>query len=398
MILLKDTTETLEILTSASVSIDYSISFVDVGTAVFTPSTSEGNIATATTTSVVSAPSAALQRQIKLISVRNRSSSAAQQVTFKKDISGTEYWITPTYTLGAGEMLQYMDGDGWKVLGVNGAEKLQPVAQEGYTGNSVYFFKTGTAAEAAGNFYCWAKDAGLPGVWAPGTPGLTGRATDGTAAPDAGCLPYKNATSGINYLTRSTVSMTVAGHFFLKDVLWVNSGIVVTNVTAQTINSVAFPARDMDGSSDGRGVGIGLLVTTATTNAALIANMTVEYTNSAGTPTRTATVGAAAPMAFPQSAVIGTFVPFFLHAGDEGVRSIQSITLGTSLLTGAVSLIAYRVIDSQAVMLANIGGPEGALNTTPGVRLYDGSCMLPFNLASATTATTVRGTINIMER
>ena len=35
-----------------------------------------------------------------------------------------------------------------------------------------------------------------------------------------------------------------------------------------------------------------------------------------------------------------------VQAGDLGVQSVQSITLGTSLVTGAVSLILYRLIDA----------------------------------------------------
>lgn len=397
MILLKETTETLEILTSSTASIDYSIAYVDITTSAFTPSTNEGNISTATTTTVLSAPAASTQRQIKLISVRNRSTTTAQQVTFKKDISATEYYITPTYTLSAGDTLMYTDGQGWKIFDVNGVEKIRSAEFAGYNGFTRSFYKTGTAAEAVGNYYCYAKDTGNPGAFAVGTPGLAGRTTDGTTTTDAGCIPFANPATGSNYLTKFSAATSVATHLFLRDVMWVNSGIVVTTTTAQTINSVAFPARDVNGSTNGEGVYIGLLVTTATTNAALNSTMTVSYTNSDGTAGRTATVGTGID-SFPATAVIGTFVHFKLQAGDRGVRSIQSITLAVSLTAGAVSLIAYRDIDSQPMILANVGTPSGVPIQNPGIRLYNGSCLIPFSLASATTLNVITGTISVMER
>jgi len=397
MILLKATTETLEILTSQAVSIDYSIAYVDITTTTFAPSTNEGNISTATTTTVLSAPSASTQRQVKLITVRNRSTTTAQQVTFKKDISATEYYITPTFTLSAGDTLQYIDSQGWKVFDVNGVEKVSATTFAGYKGITKSFYKVGTASEAIGNYYCYSKDTGNPGAWVIGTPGLAGRTTDGTTTTDAGCIPYTNPVTGSNYLTKFSGATSVATHLFLRDILWVNSGLVVTTTTAQTINSVAFPARDDNGSTNGEGVYIGLLVTTATTNAALNSTMTVSYTNSDGTAGRTATVGTAID-SFPATAVIGTFVPFKLQAGDRGVRSIQTITLAVSLTAGAVSLIAYRDIDSQPMILANVGTPSGVPIQNPGVKLYNGSCIFPFSLASATTLNVITGTLNIMER
>ncbi len=123
MILLKATTETLELLTSSTADVDYSISYADITTTTFSPSTSEGKIVTATTTTVLSAPAASTQRQIKLITIANRHASTSNNVTIKKDISGTEYYLTPTITLLAGESMQYMDGQGWIYYSVTGAIK-----------------------------------------------------------------------------------------------------------------------------------------------------------------------------------------------------------------------------------------------------------------------------------
>jgi len=66
-------------------------------------------------------------------------------------------------------------------------------------------------------------------------------------------------------------------------------------------------------------------------------------------------------------------VPFDLAAGDAGVRSIQSVTFGTSLAAGAVHMILYRPIASVAVTLANAGAAIDFL-TSGGPRLFDNSC------------------------
>lgn len=265
----------------------------------------------------------------------------------------------------------------------------------GYDGYPISFYKSGTAPEAAGRFYSWGKDAGYPGAWAPGTPGLSGRATDGTAAADLGCLPYKNATTGSNYLAAFSATASVACQLYLIDVLWVNSGIAVATLTAQTINSVTFPARDRDGSTNGVDVQVGILVTAATTNAGAITGTTLSYTNSGGTGSRTGTITAVG--GFPATGVVGTLVPFELAAGDVGVRSIQSITLTTSYAGGSISLVAYRKIAAASCLLANVGS-AGAVYVPPGVKLYNGSCLMPIGLMSATTATVISGMASIVER
>lgn len=278
-------------------------------------------------------------------------------------------------------------------LKVSGTVSIDNLAGAGISGLNVFVYKIGTTPEAAGQFYCWAKDSGQPGAWAPGTPGLNGRVTDGTTATDNGCLRVPNASVGTNYLSQISLATTVACFLNIFDIVWINSGAVVTTTTAQAITTPTFPARDANGSSNGEGYGIGLLVTTATTNAAAITNMTVSYTNQDGVAGRTATLAS-----FPATAVIGTVVLFRLAAGDTGVRSIQSHTLGTSLVAGAVSLFVYAGVISQSSATANAGGPALTNSIDPGPKLYNGVCLLPVGLMAAATATTLVGTLVVTER
>lgn len=391
MITLDATTDKLELLTTTTNSTDYYASYADHTTTTFALGQSDGNVAAIGTVDLVVAPAASTQRQIKLISICNRGTSA-QTVTVKLDVSGTERYLTPNVVLQSGEVLYYVDGEGWFTVD-NVCRRKEAVRDaQGILGSAHGYYKVGTAAEAVGSWYSWSKDTGSPGAWAPGAPGLVGRATDGTAVADAGCIPIINPATGANYLTGHIDVRSVAGATFLYDVLWVNTGLVVTTTTAQAVNSVAWPARDINGSTNGEGVYIGMLVTTATTNAAAIANTTMSYTNSAGVAGRTATMAS-----FPATAVVGTFVWFQLQAGDTGVRSIQSITLGTSRVAGALSILACRALTAVPNPVANVGS-AAPIDQNTGIRLFNGTCALLFGIASATTATSISGVVNVSER
>ena len=50
MIILKATTESIQIVTTTAAAIDYSVTYADIVTTSFTPSTNEGKITTATNT------------------------------------------------------------------------------------------------------------------------------------------------------------------------------------------------------------------------------------------------------------------------------------------------------------------------------------------------------------
>lgn len=387
-IVLTTTSHTLELTTSGTSNIDYQVVYFDeTASGAGTTSLSTGKITTATTTTILTAPAGSTTRTVVSIILSN-TGAAANTVNVQLDVSATEYSITPSYELRSGEALYY-DGTNWS--------RSMPLTST-VTGMTKYFGKTGTASDAAAYHYGYWKDAGILGAWAPGTPGLAGRATDGTTTTDAGCIFFPDAAAGkVRYLTSASITATVVGAFSLYDVLWVNSGLVVTTTTAQTINSVTLPARDNNGTTNGEGCVIGVYATAALGNAAVVSNSTISYTNSAGISGRTATLSATNPLNFPATPVIGTVVWFELQAGDRGVQSIQSITLNTTLTSGSASLfIARKIIDLQA-NVANLMFTT-TLNNGDGVVLYDNACLLPFAQTSATTATNIQGSVTTVER
>ena len=384
---LSNTTHTLELTTTVAGSIHYQVGYTDItSSSVGTPTDSFGIITTATTTIIATAPAASTTRKIQYVNVFNN--GASNTIILKKDISGTEYNILQV-TLQQGETLRVVN-DKVEVLDVSGRLKTQNTGLSEITGDSRVIFKVGTAPEAAGQYYCFAKDGGAPGAWSPGTPGINGRNTDGTTAADLGCITVGNPTSGAWYVRDFNISASQAGMFILADVLWVNTGLVVTTTTAQAITQPTLPLRDNLGTSNGHGIGAGILVTTATTNAAVINNITLQYTNSNGVAGRTGT------MSYPATAVIGTFVPFQLAQGDIGIRSIQSITLGTTLTAGAISLIAFNFLGTSPVTIANVGSI--AFEKQLDLRIQNGHCLLPFWLASNTTATNLTGTVYFVNK
>lgn len=340
---------------------------------------------------IVPAPSASTQRQLTGIKISNADTvTETFTVRFKKTAGSITQDLFRASLL-PGEHAEWLPDVGWAVYESNGNRKTTPTA---YTGRPLWFRKTGTATEAAFVRYCFAKDAGSPGAWAPGTPGLNGRATDGTTAADAGCLPLWTPSAGL-YLVGGSGSMSVAGGIEVIDILWINSGLVVTTTTAQAIGApVSLPARDANGSSNGEGVMAAILVTTATTNAAAVTNTTLSYTDQDGNAGNTATIPS-----FPATAVIGSFVPFNLAAGDDGIRSVQSVTLGTSYAAGAISLVLYRPIAKIACPAANqVYDCRLADPLQRGLRLWTGSCLIGIQEPTATTATTVDATFYVVDR
>lgn len=247
------------------------------------------------------------------------------------------------------------------------------------------FCKNGITMEGVGQWYSPFYAAGFPGAAVAPSPGMAGAALTAYA----GQIPIP-APSADTYLARLWAQASAAGTLLLCDRLWHQSGIAVTTTAGQTINSVAWPARDRDGSTNGVGVMIGLEVSTATTNAAANTGMTITYTDDAGNAGATGTVGAAIPLAFPATATVGTFVPFMLAAGDTGVRSVQTITLGVSLGAGAVHLVAYRIIAQVAVPAPNIGQAANIIELGMP-RLYDTTVPFPLWVPTATAAAQIHG-------
>lgn len=236
-------------------------------------------------------------------------------------------------------------------------------------------FKAAFTAEAIGVAHSSWYLAGMPGAASVPAMGVNGTAL---ARPIAGQIDFPAAVAGQNiYLARfEGVHAGSVGGATICDRIWMNSGLVLATTTAQAITQ---PTLDRDNQFDGSWTGFGVQVAieqhTASGNGAAHATTTLQYTNSDGVAGRTGTMPS-----WPASAQVGTFVPFLLQAGDKGVRSIQSVTLGTTYgTTGAISLVMYRQVASIGMPLANIQVDRDAVAL--GLpRMHDNS--VPFLLFS----------------
>jgi hypothetical protein len=256
-----------------------------------------------------------------------------------------------------------------------------------------YVSKASFTGQAAGQFHTSLYLAGRPGAAAAPSPGINGAALSSTSPTSpgyAGQIPFPAAVTAKSvYLAGFDATQAAnIGAVVVCDRLWHNSGIAVTTTGAQAITTPAYPARDLDGTVNGRGIMLGLEVTTATTNGAPVTTITASYTNSAGTAGQSMSIPS-----FPANAVAGTFVPFNFAAGDQGHKALASVTLGTSLVSGAVSLVAYRPILTIPVITANIAARLDAIQA--GLpKLFDGSVPWLLYLLTGTAAGITQATVN----
>lgn len=384
-IALEGNTDALELVTSSAASTDYTVAWTNVqATALTTPGTGAGNIASATTTTIIAAPSASNWRYLRTLTVRNASTTTSNTITVQVDRSAANRTVYSA-TLAPSEVLTY-DETGWKRYAANGSQ-ITNSADAGTNGTIYTYYKVGTAKDSAGYAILGNKDGGHPGAWVLGTPGVNGANFDcstGAGATVAGAHVVAAPSSGNLYLTGLTIQNSVNEQMQLVDLLWYNTGLSVTTTGAQAVSPAGFPARDRNGSTNGEGVKVGLYALTALGNAAAVSNTTISYTDESGNAGATGTFQAAIGYQAPATPVIGTFMPFTLAAGDRGVRTLASVTLATTYTSGTMSLIAYRPLVTLGTSVANV--PATISFPAPGIRIYGGTCFAFLNVGSATLA------------
>lgn len=245
---------------------------------------------------------------------------------------------------------------------------------------TVEFVKVATGTMVAGRPFSTFYLGGRPPAATAPTPGLSGAAL--TSYTNS--LLFTNPTSGNTYVGRLQASAPQGGTLLLCDRLWHNSGFTITSTSAQTVNSVAWPARDMNGSTNGEGVYIGVEVSVATSTGT--PTLTMSYTNSAGTAGQTGTN----IVATVATSAIGTFYPLGLAAGDTGVRSVQTFTLSATWTSGTIHLVAYRVLARVEITTANIPNAVDAL-TSGFARVYDNTVPFLIFIPQTTTRSNIAG-------
>lgn len=137
MIILDATDQSLEVVLNEAKTtndLDWVTSYVDVTTTTYTPSSNDGVTNGTTFATIVAAPSASTQRQIKQITVYNNDTKNST-VTIRKNINST-LRILCKIVLHAGDVLQYNDGEGFKVIDNTGSLELTSGTTLGFSGGT----------------------------------------------------------------------------------------------------------------------------------------------------------------------------------------------------------------------------------------------------------------------
>lgn len=109
------TTDKLQLVTDAAVTVDVHASFADLNGTTVTPGKQNTAITTATTTDIVASPASSTVRNVKTLHVRNKHATDSVGVTVVYDANATDYEIHKV-TLLAGELLEYVEGIGFFVV------------------------------------------------------------------------------------------------------------------------------------------------------------------------------------------------------------------------------------------------------------------------------------------
>lgn len=122
MILLTGTSDVIRVITGQAVStITVHSSYVDHNAGSYTPGSAEFNITTAATTTIVSAPGASTQRNVKAVMITNNNGSSSCQVTVQK-YNGTIAADLMGVTLLPGENIVLDENGGWTHHDAQGGE------------------------------------------------------------------------------------------------------------------------------------------------------------------------------------------------------------------------------------------------------------------------------------
>lgn len=250
-----------------------------------------------------------------------------------------------------------------------------------------------TTAHTAGMWYSLMRGGGNPAadtILGTGT-NLAFQALSDTVATASG-IPHGGNVGGYKVLlsaaAQTAAATTAPCVLMLVDTLGFYPITTVTTTGAQTLNNTVTLPRYTDGA------GVQAFLTPSTVMGAATPNITLNYTNSAGT------AGKATPVTLPignsaaavtsvvysgtGSGKYGPFIP--LAAGDAGIRSVQSINLSASYVSGVLNLMLCRPLLTLPITTLGVTAERDLVNQFASMpRVYDGACLHWLMLAGAAT-------------
>ncbi len=224
----------------------------------------------------------------------------------------------------------------------------------------------------------------MTSLWsAAGQPGV-GSTTLGQAAAgvvpldsDTGFLSFVNPGAGNSYLAGVSGVSAASGVLVIWDNLWTwgsgGSGWVVTTTTAQSTTAPAALTRP-----DANGTNTEAWLEVLATMGAGAATPVLSYTNPGSTAGRTT-----GTMGYAATSIIGSMYNFPLQAGDTGVKSVQSLTLTTTMTSGTARVMILRRVATIPIV-ANVGFKFDAYDL--GMPLISNDAALMVGVQASSTA------------
>jgi hypothetical protein len=217
------------------------------------------------------------------------------------------------------------------------------------------------------------------------------------AIPDRtlqGAIPFTAAGGGRDkHLIGASIAPLTSGVYLLYDRLFHIGGLSANSISSQTIqDSPASPAltRNTGGAGNIAFYEIYSLLGTTTRN------LTMTYTNQAGTGSRTSTINIGAT-GFRE---VTRMQRIPLASGDSGIQSIQTVQLDG--LTGSAGNFGITIAQPIAWIPVNVGGTMGWRDYTtglPGIPVIDpNACLALMFIPSSTTATELFGSLATIEK
>lgn len=252
---------------------------------------------------------------------------------------------------------------------------------------------TGAVAYAAGRWYDFSMLNGFPiaNAWAGtalnwrGCDESTGNGTQIFGLPHGGNVAALTKHL-LNMSAISAVATAVPGQLMLVDMQGYYPGINMNLATAQTLTGT--PTLRY---TNGVGVRAFLVPTVAT--GATAHNLSMSYTNQAGTsgralPVTVACTASATPGHITHSGTAannyGPFLP--MAAGDTGIQSVQSVTLSAASLAGTAALVLAKPLVSIPLAVAGLASERDLINQLPSLpQIKDGACLTWLYFAGAAT-------------
>jgi hypothetical protein len=253
-----------------------------------------------------------------------------------------------------------------------------------------------TTAHTAGLWYSLFRGGGNPAadtILGTGTNLAFQALTDATANA-TGIQHGGNVGGGtgfkhlLNAAAQTAAATTAPCVLQLVDLLGFYPITTVTTTGAQTLNNgVTIPRYTT-------GAGVQAFITPSTVMGAGTPNITLIYTNSAGTASRT--TPATLPIGNTTAAVTsivysgtgsgkyGPFVP--LQAGDAGIRSVQSINLSATYTSGVLNLVLCKPLLTLPITTLGVTAERDLVNQFMSMpKVFDGACLAWLMLAGAAT-------------